>query len=264
MSTNQKTLVVFHRCGGKSLGYPPNTILTINWALSYGAKAIEYDVVFCNDDGRPKIVLVEPKLLKEQNLDVNNLNYTDVVQINAGNPKYGFCKVPLLDEVLELTKGLVAQQIHIKGKHQLTIATLLLKLTGYKNFILTSFDLNVLKEIKKLNASIKIGWIIKPNLESGDEGAGDLTATVSSEKNSSPYTTKELNFIINQAYKAGVDVVILCGPKIAEKTTVRKVREAGFEVGAWGVGSNLELAKKLIGFNIDRFTLNNPEQLVYN
>ena len=40
-----------------------------------------------------------------------------------------------------------------------------------------------------------------------------------------------------------------------------QVQNAGYEVGAWGVGTNLDLAKRLIDYKINRFTLDNPEQL---
>lgn len=56
-------------------------------------------------------------------------------------------------------------------------------------------------------------------------------------------------------------MIILCGPKIQNEDMIVKVKESGFKVGAWGVGSNIDLAKKLIKFNLDRFTLDNPEQL---
>ncbi len=71
---NNNTLIVFHRCGGKSLDYPPDTLLTIKWAIDYGAKAIEYDVVYCNNNGIDEIIVVEPKLLKSAGLDITNLD----------------------------------------------------------------------------------------------------------------------------------------------------------------------------------------------
>jgi hypothetical protein len=70
MATDDKTLIVYHRCGGKSLGYPPNTLFTAKWALKFGAKAVEYDVVLCKDGMANKIIMIEPKLLKDYNLDI--------------------------------------------------------------------------------------------------------------------------------------------------------------------------------------------------
>ena len=60
-----------------------------------------------------------------------------------------------------------------------------------------------------------------------------------------------------------IDIIILCGPRIKEKTVIKTVKSQGFEVGAWGVGTNLDLAKQLIQFNIDRFTIDNPEQFSF-
>jgi hypothetical protein len=41
-----------------------------------------------------------------------------------------------------------------------------------------------------------------------------------------------------------------------------QIRAARLGIGAWGVGSDLELARRLIDMRIDRFTIDNPEQLV--
>ena len=93
------TLVVYHRCGGKSLGYPPNTLLTAQWAAAHGAQAIEYDVALAQDGENPKIVVIEPQVLKAAGLDIDNLHWEDVKNVDAGNKMFGFQKVPLLEPV---------------------------------------------------------------------------------------------------------------------------------------------------------------------
>ena len=50
--------------------------------------------------------------------------------------------------------------------------------------------------------------------------------------------------------------------ELKNKVLVDKVHSAGMEIGAWGVGMDLDLARKLIALRLDRFTtLDNPEQL---
>src|ERR1051326_435568 len=174
-----KTLVVFHRCGGKSLNYPPNTVLTAQWAAENGARAVEYDVVACNDNGLYKIIVVEPKLLKQAGLDINNLQMQDVLKLDAGNSQYGFCKGPLLEEMLAaIDETKTGHQIHIKGSNPATIKTLLPELKNLKNYLVTSFDISILKQVKGVNNTIPTGWIVKPKQESGSEGLEDLTAAV--------------------------------------------------------------------------------------
>ncbi|MEK9196642.1 MAG: hypothetical protein AAB914_04700, partial [Patescibacteria group bacterium] len=58
-----------------------------------------------------------------------------------------------------------------------------------------------------------------------------------------------------------IDIVLLCGPRIKNSQLVDTVKESGFQIGAWGVAMNLTLAERLIELNLDRFTIDNPEQL---
>lgn len=260
MTTN--TLIVFYRCGGKSLSYPPNTLLTIKWALSYGAKAIEYDIVFCKDNNKDKIIVVEPKVLKEASLDINNLQWQDIVRLNAGNDKFGYQKVPELEEVLDTAPD-IHHQIHIKDNHPQTVSTLLQKLEEKSNFLITSFDIQILKQIKQVNNTVRVGLLVKPKQERGNEGLTDLTALITANSEALPtYSLDELNEILNQAKVNSIDILLLCAPRIKEKIIVDTVKKNQIECGAWGVGTNLVIAKRLIDYNIDRFTIDNPEELV--
>lgn len=199
----EETIVVFHRCGGKSLGYPPNTILTAEWASKYGAMAIEYDIVACKDGEQNKIIIIEPKLLKEANLDINDLKWKDIVKINAGNNIYGYCKVPLLEEMLTLiNNSKINHQIHIKGNNPNTIKELLPKLKNLNSYLITSFDILVINKIKNINKSIPVGWIVKPKQEKGSEGMEDLTASISTNIDGvKSYTNLELSDILKEAKK---------------------------------------------------------------
>jgi len=256
------SLLVFHRGGGKSLDYPSNCFLTIKWAIQYKAKAVEYDVAYCQDKNEDKIIIIEPKLLKENGLDINNLSWQDVKQLNAGNGKYGQCSIATFEEVQSLIPDQVIQQIHLKGENPKTIPILLPKLESVQNYTLTSFDLEIIRKVKEANSNISVGWIVKPQQESGSEGTIDLTALVSSDPDSLPgYSEEEIDEILIRAKNCHVNIVILCGPRIRNKQIIDKVKTAGFQSGAWGVAQNLEIAKKLISFNIDRFTIDNPEQL---
>ncbi len=258
-----ETLIVYHRAGGKSLGYPPNSIIAIRWALKNNAKAIEYDVVVSKNKKNLKMVVIEPKLIKEQNLDIDNLNWEDLSRINAGNEKYGQCKVVTLKEVLKLVNQTkVKQQIHIKGNNSKTIQALISELSDYNNILITSFDLRVLENVKTSEPELKVGWIVKQDSKSGSEGTVDLTKMVTSNPDSLPdYTNKELSDIMDKAKSSNINTVILCAPRIKKRETITFFQKEGFEVGAWGIGSNISIAKRLIDFGINRFTIDNPEQL---
>ncbi|MBU1084772.1 hypothetical protein KKB06_00255 [Patescibacteria group bacterium] len=256
------SLLVFHRGGGKSLGYPPNCFLTIKWAIEYEAKAVEYDVVYCQDNNEDKIIVIEPKLLKENGLDINNLSWQEVKKLNVGNEKFGQCSVATFEEIQALIPDTVFQQIHLKGENSKTIPTLFSKLENIQNYTLTSFDLEIIRKIKETNSNTSVGWIVKPQQERGSEGTVDLTALVSANPDLFPdYSEEEIKNILTKSKNLNINIVILCGPRIRDKQIIDQVKSAGFQSGAWGVAQNLEVAKKIISFDIDRFTIDNPEKL---
>jgi len=258
-----ETLVVYHRCGGKTLNYPPNTLFTAKWAMEHGARAIEYDVAIAKDGDQFQVFAIEPKLLNEAGLDINNLNWEDVQKINAGNDNFGPQPVSRLEEMLAaIDSEKVAHQIQIKGQHLATVREVLARVKDVRNFIITAFDINVIKEIKALNSNVHVGWLVKPAQEGGDEAGVDLTAKLVAEADTlEQYSDAEISDILAISEENEVDVVLLCGPRIKEKSLVNRIKEAGFEIGAWGVATNLDLAKKLMELELDRFTLDNPEQL---
>ena len=245
------------------MGYPPNCKLSIEWAVKYGAKAVEYDIVCCKDGDKNILAVIEPKLLKENRLDINNLKWEDVRKINAGNDKYGECPVATFEEVQRIIPSDVYQQIHIKkGENFDIIPELISKIGEVSVYTITTFDINVIKMVKKAKADALVGWIVKPEQGDGDEGTTDLTALVSSNPDALPdYKDEEINGILVKAKEHGVSTVILCGPRVRDKKIIDKVKKAGFKSGSWGVGQNLEVAKRLISYEIDMFTIDNPEAL---
>lgn len=103
---------------------------------------------------------------------------------------------------------------------------------------------------------------MKPQQEGGDEAGVDLTAKLVADMDAiQEYSESEISKILETSRANSVDIILLCGPRIKNKDIVEKLKNQGFGVGAWGVALNLELAKQLIEFGLDRFTLDNPEQL---
>jgi len=258
------TLLVYHRGGGKSLEYPPNCIYTFKWAVNNGAKAIEYDVAMVKNNNSYNIAVIDPKAIAGKGLDINNLNWQDIQNINLGNKKYGYCKVVTLNKVLNTINQIkVKHQIHIKSKNYQIIQILKNEINSFENITITSFDIQFLEKLKKAIPHIKVGWLVKPTNESGNEGVKDLTKMVSENFGDfSAYSQNELEMISQNATKCNIDTIILCGPRIKTKNHIFHFKQKGFEVGAWGIGTNLDLANKLINFEIDRFTIDNPELLL--
>jgi len=258
-----KTLIVYHRGGGKSLGYSPNCMFTIRWAINNNAGAIEYDVTVVKDNHAYKMIVIEPQLLLENGLDINYLFWEDVKKINTGNHSFDTCRVSTLKEILQIVdQTKIAQQIHLKCEHEQAVKTLVSELNSFENIVITSFNASILKEVKNREPNLKTGWLVKPDNKSGSEKSVDLTKIVATNQvQLLKYSTHELLEIRNNAELNNIDIIILCGPRIADNKTVHFFHSKNFELGAWGIGSDLLLARQLIGFGIDRFTIDNPEQL---
>jgi glycerophosphoryl diester phosphodiesterase len=236
----------------------------MDWAIAHGAKAVEYDVILATDkDGAEHIVMIEPKLINTLGVDINNLSWETIKDLDAGNGTFGKVSISHLEDVLQLAGKKIAQQIQLKGDgNPRLIPALLSRLTSSTNFILTAFNIDVIKKIKETNNSIRVGWLVKPQQEAGGEGTVDLTALVRENPTAfNVYTNKEIATILEDAKKHHIEVILLCGPRIIRSNAVKIIHEAGLEIGAWGVGTDLELARKLIEIGIDRFTIDNPEQL---
>ncbi|MFH0770407.1 MAG: glycerophosphodiester phosphodiesterase [Candidatus Peregrinibacteria bacterium] len=256
------SLVVYHRGGGKSLGYPPNCIETIRWASHQGAPAIEFDVALASDErGGEFLCVVEPKLLILAHLDINHLRWGDLISINMGNEKVGRVPPVKLKQVLDDIAPSVGLQVHLKSDGKRTAEAAVQELSGRENVLITSFDLRMLHSVKIHNQALKVGWLVAPDGIPQSEGVHDLTKKVTSNTTIAPYALGELSAIDEQLRTNQVDVAILCGPRIQKREMVSFLKERGYSVGAWGIGTNIALARQLIDFGIDRFTIDNPEQM---
>lgn len=241
---------------------PPNTLFTAQWAKQHEALALEYDVAIAKTDTGFEVFLIEPALLTQAGLDINNLNWQDVKALNTGNEESGELHPALLADALEQIGPELAHQVQIKGQHPESVKEVLKRVEGFENFIITAFDMNVIKEIKSLSPTTRVGWLVKPAQEAGDEAGVDLTAKLVAEADTlEQYSDEEIADIIAECTQNNIDIALICGPRIQSQAIVNAFHDAGLEVGAWGVAMNLELARRLMGYGLDRFTLDNPEQL---
>lgn len=254
------TLLVYHRSRGKSANIPPNTLSGIRWCLANGAQAIEYDVFYCREGSGGKVVMVEPKLLGEAGFDPDNLTW-DQVRTIAVNQDTSAPEYPAeLQDVLALVPSEVAQQVHLKTTDDRMVDAVLPLVRGAQNVVVTSFDLRPLRRIKDLSPTTPTGWLVKPDGKSAPERLSDLTRQ-SGEVRHEPFTEADRHAIAALAKEACADFVMLCAPKIGSPAGLDYFRAEGFQVGAWGVGDNFDLAARMIAFKIDRFTFDKAELL---
>ncbi|MFA5320328.1 MAG: methyltransferase domain-containing protein, partial [Candidatus Omnitrophota bacterium] len=216
-------LIVYHRGGGKDRGYPENTLFTFEKAIDDGARSIELDVRLCR----------EPPLQGTLYVSHSERTAAELMFFDAGNKKSGKQRIPFLAEVLDLVKGSdVELQIELKGENGDIVPVLISLLDKEKmarNVLLTSFNLELLKQVRFMRKDIRVGWLL-------------------------PRRQKKINSAIREAKTMRLDAVIAHADRIGRYT----IHTRGLEFGAWGVADNLASARLMKMVGVDRFTTDIP------
>jgi glycerophosphoryl diester phosphodiesterase len=145
-------LVTGHR--GAGFLEPENTLRSINRAIELGVDQIEIDVHLSKDE---RVVVIHDTTVDRTTNGhgyVSDFSLAEIKGLDAGE---GEC-IPILEEVIELTKGRVILQIELKG---LDVEKETVKIVEKKDVldgvILTSFRHRAVKNVKMLNPKIETG-----------------------------------------------------------------------------------------------------------
>lgn len=227
----EKTLVIGHR---GAMGHETeNTLASVQKALDFGVDMIEIDVF--------KISSGEVVVFHDQTVDrltngpgsIEEYNISDLSRLTLD----GGHKIPMLQDVLKLIDNKVALNIELKGantadkvNHAIQFYT---KSKGWshENFIISSFNWDELRAMRKLNDSVAIAILIEDNpLEALSIG-------------------KELNAVaINPNFEH------------LDADVAAKIKEAGFKIYTWTVNEPEDIeAMKQIG--VDGIITNFPERV---
>lgn len=164
----KRTEIFAHR--GNSYTAPENTLSALKSAIEEKADGAEIDIQMTKDG---EIVLMHDSSLYRTagiNALIAQLNYSQLVDIDVGSwfsPAFKGEKIPTLEEALELCKGELTLMIEVKSGHyeEYDIARRVVKnveeMGMDQDVIVASFNLNVLKEVKKLNNSISTCLILR-------------------------------------------------------------------------------------------------------
>jgi len=144
-------LILGHR--GYSAKYPPNTLLAFKKAIEYGADGVELDV-WRTKDGKI-IVSHDGNLKKVFGVDVNvkDSTYEELLQYDLEGEK-----IPLLEEVYKELPSWAIINVEIKSLEVIEESLKIVKkYNALKRTIFSSFELNALKMLRKLNKNVRIG-----------------------------------------------------------------------------------------------------------
>ncbi|WJE51632.1 glycerophosphodiester phosphodiesterase [Bacillus cereus] len=179
------TLVFAHR--GAAGTYPENTMISFEAAESFRADGIELDVQFTKDK---KIVVIHDETVNRTTNGkgaVRKYVYEDLRKLDASHQfseKVGFCRIPLLEEVLEwlqsnsllLNIELKNNKISYRGLEE-EVITLVRKFALEDRIILSSFNHYSMKMCHMMAPDIQTAILYREGLHSPWAYAQKMGAT---------------------------------------------------------------------------------------
>jgi len=179
--SSARPLIIGHR--GASALAPENTMAAFARALRDGADGVEFDVRLARD-GVPVIIHDATLFRTAQNRClVSDLTSHELSQINAGSwfnarhphaarPEYAQETVPSLKQLFDLAAS-AAHTLYLEMKSEnheaAALAEAVVRMIGKQSFgsrvIVESFNLSALREVKRLDKTIRTAALFEPRLE---------------------------------------------------------------------------------------------------
>ena len=229
--SREKFITYAHR--GASEYYPENTMTSFERGLEIGANGIETDVQVTKDG---VLVLFHDKTLERVTGAIGSVCDYTYAQLCELSVKHGDMsdKIPTLEEFLarfadmELTFAIEIKSDGIEHR----VADMLLRDNIYKKCIVTSFDINHIKNVKAYAPNVRVGYL----------------------------TSDTSDAVISELVSFGADEICPRGRELTAET-VDKCHRVGFSVRAWGI-ANEEIMKQVYDAGADGMTVNFPDKLI--
>jgi glycerophosphoryl diester phosphodiesterase len=224
-------LKIAHR-GAK--GYEPeNTLKSVQKALDLNADGIELDVHLSSDGN---IMVIHDETIDRTTNEKGLVNNFSLAELNTFliDGKY---QIPTLREVFDLVDKKCLINIELKGLGTADKVVALIeeyiteKNWNYEDFIVSSFDWDLLQETSNLNSHVLIGVLTEESLE------------------------KALAFAeLIQAHAIHPDYQLL------NAENVKEIQEKGFLVLPWTVDKEEDI-QKIKSYNVDGIISDFPDKL---
>ena len=248
-----RLLIIGHR--GASAIAPENTLAAFSLALEDGADGVEFDVRLSRDC--VPVVIHDATLKRTANLDrlVEELDASELQRCDVSNwfrsvpAKREYAgTVPTLAQVFELfqqTNALLCLEMKSEAADATELVAAVVneihKSQMAKRVVVSSFDLNAVALVKKIDATISTAALFEPKL-------------------SRPISTLRKLKMIELAVEHGADEVALhhslCSTRVVEKATA-----AGLPVVIWTV-DDVKWIKQARRFGLKGLITNNPALMV--
>lgn len=236
-SNTSMNIFVNYAHRGASEYAPENTMAAFKKAFQIGSNGIELDLQRTKDG---KIVIFHDNKIDEKSNGtgkISDYTYKELLEFDFGSwfsKEFENEKIVLFDDFMKEVsdKNLVlAIELKEEGIEKETLE-IINKYCNKNNIFITSFIYNALLNIRKLDKNIKIGWLIKEDIN---------------EKN------------ILELIKISGNQICPPASLVSEKG-IELARKREISVRLWGV-SNEKIMQKVYNLDIDGMTVNFPDKL---
>ena len=222
---------------GASAYAPENTMSAFKKAFQIGANGIELDLQRTKDG---KIIIFhDDKIDKKSNGTgkISDYTYKELLEFDFGSwfsKEFENERIVLFDDFMKEVSDknlILAIELKEEGIEKETLE-IINEYYNKDNIFITSFIYNALLNVRKLDKNIKIGWLIKEDIN---------------QKN-----------ILELTKISGNQV---CPPaNLVSKEGIKLARENELSVRLWGI-SNEEIMQEAYNLDIDGMTVNFPDKL---
>ncbi|CAM3461242.1 glycerophosphodiester phosphodiesterase family protein [Zobellia roscoffensis] len=228
---NKKPLVIGHR---GAMGHETeNTIASIEKAMEMGVDMLEIDV-FKIKSG--EIVVFHDDTVERLTDGKGEIENYTLAELKALKVEGGH-QIPTLQEVLDVMGGKTELNIELKGRNTATDVNRMIEAEvnsgkwRLNDFIISSFEWDELRDIRKANSEVRIAILIGENPLDALEVGKELNAEA-----------------INPSFK-----------QLTAENNV-KIKEAGFKIFPWTVNEPQDILQ-MKRFGVDGIITNYPERV---
>ena len=158
IKNNEKEILIIAHRGASSIA-PPNTLKAFRKAIELKADFIEFDVHQSNDG---ELVIIHDAYISHrdgQKRFIKNMVLKELKNIDIGEGE----KIPTLKELIRIAKGNIGLQCEVKAPNfSKKLVSILKQEDLIETSIISSFMLNELIELQKLDSNLKLGLLIPP------------------------------------------------------------------------------------------------------
>lgn len=237
MLNTPRTTFINYAHRGASTDAPENTMAAFQKAVEIGATGIELDLQKTKDN---QIVIFHDDYIDQKSNGTGKIadyTYAELLKLDFGswfNPKFKGEKIVLFADFMrwaadkDLTLAIELKAANVEKETYEIVK----KYLHTNNFYFTSFMYDALARMRKLDNSLKLGWLIEEDINSGN--------------------LEKLKVIAGNQ---------ICPPaKLVTPAGIKLARARGISVRLWGV-ANPEIMEQVFNLDTDGMTVNFPGKL---